>query len=508
MIRPYAWLSRGIHSGFRRSLCPGMLLLTVWVFGAGLNAAPASESTGPSGVVSAVSSDHPVAEIELWMELALRHNPDLVRLRAEADVAEAQAQTAEGWTDPELRLGWGRGDRTVDRTWWGPNPDWDPQAPDGNPPFQSGRVPTARIEESDRAQVALRISPPHPVLTAARNSANRALAQAARSDFQVAAWQIYGELKAALLERDGAERGMELTMRLIDIRRTVLAATRELVTAGQMTVVDQMAAQQQVFQATQQNERQLARKQAAEHALYALSGFASPPPREALRQEPEPLPPPESLNVADLENRAFVHRGEMMAAQWRTRAAAASLREARSARMPWFSFLEASYARTRTRDDTQGSLRLASVDPGEADEPLNYMSLDDEAESEWRIEAGITLPVFSLGPRATRVALAGQRAARAGEAQIAAQVAGEVRSAYQDYVAHLNRLADVRRDIQNQEEQIQAHQKRMTGHAEISRLDEARMQEALADMALLRNEIDQAGRQALLRLEAAVGENL
>jgi outer membrane protein TolC len=441
------------------------------------------------------------------MELARRNNPDLVQLQAAWEVADAQAHTSEVWRDPELRVGAGRGDRTVDRTWWSAHPEGTPAALK-DAPFQATRVPTTPVDESDRFQVALRFSPPNPLYASAREAANRALAEVARADFKAMEWRIYCELQAALAERDGVDQSLALADRLIETRRELVGATRRLLDAGELTIVDHIAAQQRVFQAAEQRERLMSRRRMAEDELRKRVGFTVPLEAEIERSVPKPLPSPETLDIVELEARALVRRSEIVSAQWRERAAAAALREARSTRMPWFSFLEASYGRTLTRDDAAGSMQLYTAEPGEVGDPVRFFSLDHETEEEWRIEAGVTLPVFSMGPRATRVALAGQRAARAEGKQVAGQVAGEVRSAFQDYCSQMRRIGEVRRDVQIQETQIRTNQMPSAGLTELSHFDEARLREAALDLESLIRDLDHSGRQAFLRLEAAVGGEL
>ncbi len=467
---------------------------------------PQSPGLDPVPVIQVESPSRQLTEIESWMELARRHNPDLVRLRVAVEVADARAQTVEGWRDPELRLGAGRSERVTERTWWASVPEGFPVS--GEDPYLSAHSPSTPMSQADRLQVALRFFPPNPLYVSARNAANRASAEIARADFKAAEWRIYCGLKAALTERDGVDRGIALADRLIGTRREMLDATRALVTAGEMTRLDEISARQNVFQTSLQRERLLSRRQTAADELRSLAGFAAPPAGAALRGKPAPLPALDTLDINLLENRALARRSEIISAHWRGRVAAEALREARSMQIPWFSFLEASYGRTLTRDDVGGALWMNSVDPKGENEPAQWFSQDQDTEDEWRLDLGITLPIFSLGPRATRVALAGQRAAGAEEEQIAAQVAGEVRSAFQDYGDQMRRIAAVRQDVQVQEAQILTHQDLSVGNSEFSRFDEARLREAALDLESLINDLEQSGRLAFLRLEAAVGGEL
>jgi hypothetical protein len=72
----------------------------------------------------------------------------------------------------------------------------------------------------------------------------------------------------------------------------------------------------------------------------------------------------------------------------------------------------------------------------------------------------------------------------------------------------MRRIAAVRQDVQVQEAQILTHQDLSVGNSEFSRFDEARLREAALDLESLINDLEQSGRLAFLRLEAAVGGEL
>lgn len=456
----------------------------------------------PSAPESAPSPPAPVLSDELaaWMESARHHNPEWVRFRAVAEIAAAQAATAEGWEDPELRLGMGRGDRIGDRTWWSALP----AAESTGPARTSSRSPAATVEQVDQIDVALRFSPPNPLTMSARNAVNRALAEAARADLRAVEDRIQGELKAALFERDAAERARVLTGRLIEARRSLLDATVRLEQAGELTAIDRVAAERRVWEAEQQADRHRLRRQAAMNDLLALAGYAEPA-AGSFRPPDWPEPPQaEGIVAADWENRAQTARGELAAAQWRERAALATLREARSTRLPWFTFWELSYGRAVSRDDADGLLRMNAAEP-EAESP-RWVGVNHEAEEEWRIQAGVNLPVFAIGPRATRVAQAGLQAAGGESRRMAAQVAGEVRAALREYADRSRQMESFRRGIQDSMERVRAQEARAGAHpADLTLLEEARLRETSAELAILSAEGEADLRRAWLRLEAAVG---
>lgn len=461
---------------------------------------PTSDPVPVSSISQPVKS---VSELEGWMELARRNNLELIRLQAAVEETRAQSQTAEGWRDPELRFSSGQGERLTDRTWWTPNSEWTSSSRAGGPPALATHSPTTPLRKSDQAQIALRFKPPNPLYVSARNTINQALFEVALADLQVLEWQVYCELKTALVERDGADRSITGSDRVIAVRQEMLDATQALMTGGDMTVIDQIGAQQKVLQATLQRERQVSRRQQAENTLRSLAGFATSAGSDFSRVAPGPLPPLETLDVSALERYALAGRNEISSARWRGRAAAGAVREARSTRLPWFSYLEASYEQVLNRDDAVGSLQMASREPGAS--PVQELSLDHSTEEEWRVEIGVTVPIFSVGPAATRVALAGQRAAAVEETQIAAQIVGEVRAAFQEYGGQLRRLAEVQQVLQAQSEHIQTNQAISSGSGELSRFDDARLREAALDLESFLNEIELSTRLALLRLEAAVG---
>jgi outer membrane protein TolC len=94
-------------------------------------------------------------------------------------------------------------------------------------------------------------------------------------------------------------------------------------------------------------------------------------------------------------------RAEVMAAYWRHQDALSLLKEVRVSRMPWFTYLQGSYAKSESRDqiDTAGRMAL-NEDVTTFD---SIVTADDNQDEAWSIEAGIEIPLFSFHGGATRV---------------------------------------------------------------------------------------------------------
>jgi outer membrane protein TolC len=92
------------------------------------------------------------------------------------------------------------------------------------------------------------------------------------------------------------------------------------------------------------------------------------------------------LTLDQLEQKALVSRADLSALNWRCLAAEATYREAAAGRIPWFNFLQGSYA--VSSQDEKGGIGSGLAPPGS----LSDYSMADA--SEWRVDAAINLPLL------------------------------------------------------------------------------------------------------------------
>jgi outer membrane protein TolC len=108
----------------------------------------------------------------------------------------------------------------------------------------------------------------------------------------------------------------------------------------------------------------------------------------------------ESASRFDLKKTALQNRQDVAAAYWRTQVAQAMIREGRAMEIPWFTHIQGSYGWSRSSENPDIAWNLAG---GTAQlDPFYQVSIDDTESTEWRVEAAITIPLFSIG-RATRI---------------------------------------------------------------------------------------------------------
>jgi outer membrane protein TolC len=191
---------------------------------------------------------------------------------------------------------------------------------------------------------------------------------------------------------------------LAETRRVSASMAVTLLDRQEMPVVDAMAASQRYVQILDDRDKMERDLALAKGQLLSLSGQtvgdADAMQGDAVRTNITAS----ALSVEVLRDRALQNRRDIAAAYWRSQLATALLREAKASRVPWFTRFEGSYGQTRTTANQDAAWEMAG---GTAElDPFYSISIDNEEQSEWRVEAVMSIPLFSVGPGATRVQIA------------------------------------------------------------------------------------------------------
>lgn len=420
------------------------------VVASGTATVPAAATPAPTGGVGVRRGP---AEV---LAAALLHNPELVALRQAAEVARAQAVTVSGLRNPELRLGYGEGARMTERSWY-TNTAYStflPPATNNWVPLNSYRGDTL---DSESWRLTLRLYPPNPWLLRAQGAANRALAEAAGADARACEWRVACEVRRHFARLAFLEKELRTVGRLAELKAAHAGAVRTLAAANQVTAMAELDADQRHHALLMEQEK-LRRERALE--LSELAAVVGGPVGDVALDagaEPGLGDRPGRIDgerAVALAAEAVERRGEVVAAYWRHQAALAALREARGTRVPWFTYLQGSYGKGESREQFEAAEALQNGAAGVWPDPV--IASDNTEDEEWSVEAGIEIPIMTLGPGATRVQRADCRRYAGLLAEQTRSVAGQCREAVDGWTEARARLEQVRRLTGEQARKIEA----------------------------------------------------
>lgn len=403
---------------------------------------------------------------------ALEQHPDIVALREAARVAWAQARTVSGLRDPEFGVAFGRGDRITERSWLVPRAELmptlvypyrgtfvtthpedlglstDPRVPrivvpaGGEEAYleRSPRTFRGTTSDSDMLRTSIRFYPPNPFTITARGAVNRANYAAVVCDLYALEWQVRCRVRWLLARLRYLERDLAHQDEVVLLRKKIADASDELSRQGQILALDAVGASQQYLKAQAERDQAIAERAMLRRELERLVG-GSVDVQPAYVEAPTNVTPDVFLQ-ADWRRLVIERRRDVGAAYWRAQVAEAALWEARMTRVPWFTQVEGSMSRARRKDRAEPAWELQR---GTAElDPLYSISLDETEESEWRVEAMVSIPFFSLGPGATRVQAAERRRAWTQVASTTRRALDSVRDNIEAWQEAQDRLQETR----------------------------------------------------------------
>ena len=380
-------------------------------------------------------STHTPVPVPAAIDVALRNNPRIQLLKQAAEVARAEARTCSDLQDPEIVFAYGEGEEVTDRSWLVPRSEIVPTISypfDNNTLISSHpedlnkdpldpykvRVPLGPGEEqyyltrssntfhgttanSESYRIGVRFFPPNPWQLSARAAGARANYAAALADVYAAEWLVRSELKMLFAQIRYMKEDLVLLEQLAETRRVSASMAMTLLDKRQAPVVDAMSASQRYIQVLNDRDKLERDLAAAKSEMLALSGQTVGDVDVAEGDVVRTNVVASSLAAESLQEAALRNRSDIAAAYWRSQLATALLKEAKASRVPWFTRLEASYGQTKTTANEDAAWEMAG---GTAElDPFYSISVDDDEESEWRVEAIMSIPLFSAGPGATRV---------------------------------------------------------------------------------------------------------
>lgn len=354
--------------------------------------------------------------VETAVERALAADPLIAVQALTVKAAQHAVRAARDGRDPELRASYGEGDSDSVRDVLGAETRSDFGASATNSGLRSGS------DHGEGYSVSLRIFPRNPWSRAAAVSraraafyAEQATLEALRQATEILVRRAYAELRYAQSE-------LELSERIVTLRKAVVDDMKALTERGQTTVMESVGASSRYVQALSDRARRRRDMETVRATLSKLAAIPTGSLRIAWEDGAFGRGTPQEMDAEVLWPHAVENRADLAALGWRRIEARAAVRELKAERIPWLTHVQGTYSAWTTDGETSESSFERSLEDGVSALAQDFATESEDRE-EWAVSAGITLPVFSwlnsevdvlraqlkLAERAERDAIAGAR---------------------------------------------------------------------------------------------------
>lgn len=466
----------------------------------------ARRAASASALASALACAAPAAAqeaaqsltLDQAVERTLAYNEEIAVLAAEAEAASQWRLAARDLKDPELRLQYS--DESTDST----SLETGTELVSTTPGAMRQTTQSASSEGTVYG-AGLRFFPPHPWLRRASVSLREAEYNAALADLAHARWLKTMEVKLVFAELQYLEDDLRLVDEIASRQAVLLEQMDQMANQGQAVLDDVVNASRRFLGVQGDRDRAARRRQ---EVLGRLAVLVNLPADRVSIQVAAPLPHPPAqapgLQAEMLEQMALQTRADLIALAWRTQAAKAAQSEAEAESIPWLTFVQASIIQGDESQRDQSRQQEIGQSSG-----LSRIDLDtrdrDSDQTEWRVDAGVTLPLLSWRNRKPHALRADYHAATIREAEATKRAGREIRDAVagieavrQEWTRYETRSAPVLEKLQKMAERARA--------GEGLTLEQAsRLQEQILETQRLRLRSEYDYRTASLALEAALG---
>lgn len=362
----------------------------------------AAATLASEGGTEATALDGPLTIVSA-IRRALRVHPDVLACEHDARVARSAIGASQVRRDPELRAGYRSGDGDQNTAQWSTESTLSPLTGVGTT-SSTNRAAGSESTDSEGYAVALRFFPRNP--WQARAALSEARSEAYAAEARLRQCMVDTALETCRLYETVRYLAEDLLYveETVRIRDDMAAQTDDLLRAGHLTLTESLRSKQLRLGALSDAARLRRDLAEARQALARWLGVRMEAVNEAEAWTPE-LPEMatgdgESPGLAQL---ALSNRADVAALGWDARACESAYREARGACWPWFSFVQAGYA--WDEQSAAGQSVASETDLVDAVQRRRVQFETQESdEEEWRIDLGVTIPVFSwMGQEANRL---------------------------------------------------------------------------------------------------------
>lgn len=384
--------------------------------------ADAPPAITPAAAATAVTNAPP-AEGYAWEALARLAAANCSEAKAfmlEAEAERHQTAVDTGWRNPQLRMGnrWGDEDKT------------------------SAGYPSAGMREWNDSSfetytAGLRVYTSNPFVNRWLRKRGTSSAKAREEESKETAYAVFCEVRSLCLEAETARGEIALLEQMAGFREQARDFRKAQSEAGVADALELIRAETRLAALSSEiREKQTARQQVLRR-IAVLTGV----PAGQLRLRPpdfERRLRSEYLDGAALTDLAFMRRPDLTRSQYEKEAAEHKVKAAQAGQIPWFEYVEATYA------DETGSSATYEQDASRHD-------TSNMNRAEWQVRVAVTLPVFTwLGDevKLSRTQLAAAKERMTGLYETIRAEVGGVLEDYRSARAERDRLADEYRRLQ------------------------------------------------------------
>lgn len=361
-------------------------------------------SAAPRAPVATTAATNVVRQAEYtWDELATlagKRADKAMIARMRAMLKRQSVESSLAWKDPQLRLG---------RTW----EDSRDRAV-GDPPANG---------DGDTFTATLRFYISNPFVNRYLRLAGEADVAALEQRATAEAYAVYCEVRSLCLEDERLRREQRIRAEMGTLWNEVRKSQEERIERGmEKSPVDaikaEIAGEQEAIRAS---ELALARRQVRRQ----LSFYTGLPERELkIRYTPPEPPTTNRAYAAMLTDVAFSRRPDLVGALKELESARASVGAAKAAHLPWFDFVEGTYAHsTDSGTDWSGS------------GAKRFRGHKTGRDDDWQVRLAINLPIFTWFGDSVKMSRMVEELADARVNALNAAIENEISSAFEEFLA-------------------------------------------------------------------------
>ena len=419
-----------------------------------------------------------------WDELARLAGERADKAKIEFLKAAARRQKLDAdlaWKDPQLRIG---------HTW---EDSWQ-RSRHRHPDLRE--MPENGSGDTYTATLRLYIS--NPFVNHYVRRAGEASIQSLEARAKAEQYAIYCEVKSLCLDEERLKREharrVEAEMLWTRVRQCLDRRMKEGVVKSPLDAVKAEIARERASARADeaaQERRQIRRE---------IAFLAGIPERELVIRYTPPEPP--STNVAfaaALAEVAFARRPDLVGALAELESARANVGAAKAAHVPWFDFVEGSYAHSSGRERDWGSYKSSL-----GNEFLDRGHKHDHSD-DWQIRAAITLPIFTWFGSSVKMSRLVEDAADVRVQGLRAAIKNEVECALDDFRASDLRYARISKDGIAFLKKMEARLSEFAESAAVKPDDVCRAQIELLDYRSFKDEAEFDWVERILMLETVSG---
>lgn len=437
------------------------------------------------------------------IERATAASEDVAMLVSSVEVASKEKLVAGDWRDPELRLSYGEADDDGTRSKLVTQ-----SLPIGAPATTLGGGPeqATSTQTSSGYDVALRIFPENPWARRQRVSAGTAGIYASVADLLDAQWRLENTLRRLFIQIHYLSERLEAHRELTEVYREALRISQELADQGHGTVADVMSASRRYLEALSDRDTTLRDLDAARRELASM--VAMPFDEVHVVMTPDLLADLriDGIDPDWLQQKALNQRRDLSALYWRRAQAESAWREMRASRTPWFSYVQASYGQRDTEADETASEIDTSLSGITRQE--DTLESTDTSRDEWRVDAGITLPIFPGSNHESALRFAEYRRAELMEAKAKERAQREIMDALAGVKAAVAARERYQRETLPVTKDMESMLQRVQAQSGLDPIETARLREQILEARRIELEAGMGFHLAVVSLEEAIGMRL